>query len=91
MGFYIINPTLWRYHELLPVANKENDITLGEGMTPLLPMPRLGKELGMHHLYLKDEGINPSGTFKSPRKWLWSSIPDQVSSIRMLWISTCLS
>lgn len=58
-------PSLWRYHELLPVFNEENVVTMGEGMTPLLPLPRLGEELGIDHFLLKDEGIIPSGTFKA--------------------------
>ncbi|HET6872588.1 MAG TPA: threonine synthase [Sporolactobacillaceae bacterium] len=56
---------LWRYHELLPVENEENIVSMGEGMTPLLSMPRLGAEIGLPHLYMKDEGIIPTGTFKA--------------------------
>ena len=59
------NADLWRYRELLPVKHEENIVSLGEGMTPLLKMKRLGRELGMSHLYLKDEGIIPTGTFKA--------------------------
>ncbi|MBT4501074.1 MAG: threonine synthase [Gemmatimonadetes bacterium] len=58
-------PDLWRYRELLPVKNEENIICLGEGMTPLLPMRKLGSEVGVPHLYMKDEGIIPTGTFKA--------------------------
>ena len=58
-------PNLWRYRELLPVRNEENIICLGEGMTPLLPLKNLGPRLGMPKLYLKDEGIIPTGTFKA--------------------------
>jgi threonine synthase len=57
--------TLWRYHELLPVENKEHIVSLGEGMTPLLPMTRLGKEMAIPRLYMKDEGVIPTGTFKA--------------------------
>jgi threonine synthase len=57
--------SLWRYRELLPVRDPKNIITLGEGMTPLSPLPRLGAELGLRDLWLKDEGINPTATFKS--------------------------
>jgi threonine synthase len=56
---------MWRWGELLPVQNKENQITLGEGDTPLLPLPRLGKALGLSNLYVKDESSNPTGTFKA--------------------------
>ncbi len=58
-------PDLWRYKELLPVIKDENIVSLGEGMTPLLKFDRLGQELGMTNLYMKDEGIIPSGTFKA--------------------------
>lgn len=56
---------LWRYHELLPVRAAENVISLGEGMTPLLPMPVYGRELGVDRLLMKDEGLIPTGTFKA--------------------------
>ncbi len=57
--------SLWRYHELLPVSNEENIVSLGEGMTPLLPMPVIGKDMDIPHLYMKDEGIIPTGSFKA--------------------------
>lgn len=49
--------SLWRYHELLPVEDSKNVVSLGEGMTPLLEMPKLGKDMDIQHLYMKDEGI----------------------------------
>ena len=58
-------PDLWRYHELLPVRSPENVISLGEGMTPLLAVPRYGRELGVERLLMKDEGLIPTGTFKA--------------------------
>jgi len=58
-------PSLWRYHELLPVRHPENIVTLGEGMTPLIPVQRYGQQIGLRHLYLKDEGIIPTGSFKA--------------------------
>jgi len=58
-------PDLWRYHELLPAGSAEAVITLGEGMTPLLPLRRLGGELGLPGLLLKDEGPLPTGSFKA--------------------------
>jgi len=58
-------PNLWRYLELLPLKDLKNIITLGEGMTPLLHLKRLGKEINIPNLYLKDEGIIPTGTFKA--------------------------
>ncbi len=58
-------PDLWRYRELLPVVKTENIVTMGEGMTPLLRLDRLGQRVGMKNLYMKDEGIIPSGSFKA--------------------------
>src|SRR5688500_19496667 len=56
---------MWCWHELLPVFKKENQIFLGEGDTPLLLLPNLGKELGLSNLYVKDESSNPTGSFKA--------------------------
>jgi threonine synthase len=56
---------LWRYHELLPVRQAGHVVSLGEGMTPLLPMPKAGKALGVPDLLMKDEGLLPTGTFKA--------------------------
>jgi len=56
---------LWRYHELLPVRQAGHVVSLGEGMTPLLPMPRIGEALGVPGLLMKDEGLLPTGTFKA--------------------------
>jgi len=58
-------PDLWRYHELLPVSDAGQVVSLGEGMTPLLEMPRLGRALGVPGLLMKDEGLIPTGTFKA--------------------------
>jgi threonine synthase len=57
--------SLWRYRELLPVREDKNIVSLGEGMTPLFPLPRLGTELGLPDLWLKDEGLNPTASFKA--------------------------
>jgi threonine synthase len=57
--------SIWRYHALLPVQHPERMVTLGEGMTPLLRADRLGTRLGLRHLYIKDEGQNPTGSFKA--------------------------
>ncbi len=56
---------MWRYIEALPVDGDEDIVTLGEGYTPLLPLPRLGRALGWHRLFLKDEALNPTGSFKA--------------------------
>jgi threonine synthase len=58
-------PTMWRYHELLPVTRQSAVVSFGEGMTPLLPLPRLGRELGVPGLLMKDESALPTGTFKA--------------------------
>ena len=59
--------TLWRYRELLPVKDQKNIVCLGEGMTPLLSLKNLGSQVGIPNLYMKDEGILPTGTFKARR------------------------
>jgi threonine synthase len=56
---------MWRWHELLPVKDPENIVTLGEGDTPLLRIPRIGGELGLSNLFVKDESMNPTGSFKA--------------------------
>ena len=55
-------PTLWRYAEVLPAVPP---ITLGEGFTPLLEARRLGAEMGLESLFIKDEAVNPTGSFKA--------------------------
>lgn len=56
---------MWRWHELLPVFDQKNIVSLGEGDTPLLRTDRLGEHLGLRKLYIKDESQNPTGTFKA--------------------------
>lgn len=56
---------LWRYAELMPVRSVEHRLTLGEGGTPLLSTERLGRQIGLPHLLVKDEGRNPTGSFKA--------------------------
>jgi threonine synthase len=55
-------PSLWRYAEVLP---DDPPVTLGEGMTALIPAKRLGASMGLERLYVKDEGLNPTGSFKA--------------------------
>lgn len=57
--------SLWRYSEFLPVMDSRFRITLGEGFTPLLPASRLGEQIGVPNLFIKDEGLNPTGSFKA--------------------------
>lgn len=56
---------LWRYSEFLPLANEDSIVSLGEGFTPILRAGTLGSRLGFHHLFIKDESLNPTGTFKA--------------------------
>lgn len=56
---------MWRFRPFLPLTPAESPVTLGEGDTPLLPVPRLGESLGFADLLVKDEGVNPTGSFKS--------------------------
>ena len=56
---------MWRWHELLPVLNPENEVSLGEGDAPLLRVPHLEGQLGLSQLYVKDESNNPTGSFKA--------------------------
>lgn len=56
---------MWRYREMLPIAENETPVSLGEGATPLLELPRLARELGVDRLYVKDESQNPTLSFKA--------------------------
>jgi threonine synthase len=57
--------SLWRYREMLPIYDGESPVTLGEGFTPLLHARRLGASLGLDSLYIKDESLNPTNSFKA--------------------------
>jgi threonine synthase len=57
--------SMWRYAPLLPVRDPEHIVSLGEGMTPLLKAARLGATMGASDVWVKDEGINPTGSFKA--------------------------
>jgi threonine synthase len=58
-------PTMWRYREVLPLRDDYYKLTLGEGWTPLVHATRLGAEVGFEGLYIKDESLNPTGSFKA--------------------------
>lgn len=58
-------PNMWRYRELMPVFADETPVSLGEGFTPLFHATRLGARLGMDRLYIKDESLNPTNSFKA--------------------------
>jgi len=56
--------TYWRYFELLPIQNKENIVSINAGMTPLIKAEKLGKKLGLNNLYIKNDSVNPTFSFK---------------------------
>jgi threonine synthase len=58
-------PDMWRYHEVLPVRDRAHVVSLGEGLTPIFELPRLAKRHGVSRLLVKDEGKNPTGSFKA--------------------------
>lgn len=77
--------SMWRYRELLPIEREENIVSLGEGMTPLIPMPMLKKELGLQSLYLKDEALNPTGSFKA------RGLSMAISKAKEFGVKTCVT
>ncbi|WP_221393959.1 threonine synthase [Dyadobacter sp. NIV53] len=76
--------SLWRYFEFLPVLNQENIVSLGEGMTPFLKLDNLAKQLEIPNLYLKDESLNPTGSFKARGQAV------AVSKMKELGIQRCI-
>jgi threonine synthase len=56
---------MWRYASLLPLRDGEEPVSLGEGLTPMQELPKLAKELGIAKLWVKDEGLNPTASFKA--------------------------
>ena len=56
---------MWRYREVMPLFDGETPVSLGEGWTPLFHAPRLGQSLGIDRLYIKDESLNPTNSFKA--------------------------
>ena len=56
---------IWRLHEIMPVKENKFRLTLGEGWTPIVRLNNFGRDLKLNQIYLKDEGQNPTGTFKS--------------------------
>jgi threonine synthase len=59
------SPTLWRYKEMLPIINEKYILSMGEGYTPLLKTKGLSNEIGFENLYIKEEGVNPTTSFKA--------------------------
>ncbi len=58
-------PSLWRYEEVLPVSDRTNRLSLGEGFTPLHRAENLGRKLGLENFWIKDESLNPTHSFKA--------------------------
>jgi len=58
-------PNMWRYREMLPLFAGEEPVTLGEGFTPLVHAQSLGASLGLQRLFIKDESLNPTNSFKA--------------------------
>ncbi|MEE9196275.1 MAG: threonine synthase, partial [Alphaproteobacteria bacterium] len=77
-------PSLWRYRELLPVFDQANVVSLGEGLTPLLPAPVLGRRLGVPNLWIKDESQLPTSSFKSRGMALAVSMAGQFGLKRLV-------
>ncbi len=67
-------PSMWRYRDLLPLPEDAQVVSLGEGFTPLVRANRLGAELGLSNLYLKNDSMNPTNSFK-----------DRVVSVAVSW------
>ena len=56
---------MWRYAAALPLRSREEPVSLGEGCTPLAELPELARAIGVGRLWVKDEGLNPTGSFKA--------------------------
>lgn len=75
---------MWRYFEMLPVLERKNIVSLGEGMTPLLPLENLSASYGFADLFIKDESLNPTGSFKA------RGLSMAVSKARELGVERCI-
>lgn len=76
--------TLWRFAPLLPLRQAANMVSLGEGNTPLLPAMKLGKQLGIPALYLKNEGSNPTASFKDRPTSVGISVAKEMGATRVI-------
>ena len=56
---------MWRYAPVMPLKDDETPVSLGEGLTPLQELPELAREIGVARLWVKDEGLNPTASFKA--------------------------
>jgi threonine synthase len=75
---------MWRYFPLLPVFDRKNIVSLGEGFTPIFPLDRLGEISGLSRLLMKDESFNPTGSFKA------RGMSAAVSKAKELGITKCI-
>jgi threonine synthase len=80
----ISNRSMWRYRSMLPVFDFSSIVTLGEGWTPLLQIDRMAKQRGVDHLVLKDESLNPTGSFKA------RGLSMAISKAKELGIKNCI-
>lgn len=76
--------SMWRYHELLPLFNQKNRISIGEGWTPLLQLENVKRKYGFDDLWVKDEGRNPTGSFKA------RGLSMAISKAKELGVSSCV-
>ena len=76
--------SMWRYFEVLPVLERKNIVTLGEGMTPLLPLEKLAAQHGFADILVKDESFNPTGSFKA------RGLSAAVSKAKELGVKRCI-
>ncbi|MDX1521439.1 MAG: pyridoxal-phosphate dependent enzyme [Anaerolineae bacterium] len=80
--------TMWRYWELLPILDLRNIVSMGEGWTPLLPVPNIGNVLGHDRLYVKDERQGPTASFKDRQASLAISVVKEANIDKMVVAST---
>ena len=78
------NHTMWRYFEMLPVKDEKNIVSLSEGMSPLLHLKNLASRLGLSSLLMKDESVNPTGSFKA------RGISAAISKVKEFGIDRCI-
>ncbi len=75
---------MWRYFEMMPVLNKENIVSLGEGMTPIIDLKNLSNKYNLFNLMMKDESGNPTGSFKA------RGLSVAISKAKELGVDTCI-
>ena len=56
---------MWRYHDWMPLLDGESPVSLGEGATPMIPVPEFAEQHGLDTLWVKDEALNATGSFKA--------------------------